>query len=372
MRGSHSWSRLAVLVVGAALVAPAAAQAQTDSHADVKALLDRYLPHAGPGAAVHAGDEDGVWQVTSGTASITVNRPISAADRFRAASQTKTFTAAVVLQLVDEGLVALDEPIETYLPGVVAGNGYDGAVITVRQLLQHTSGIARDATNPRPSADGTYALAELVRAGLANQPQFAPGAGIGYSNVGYYVLGMLIERVTGASYGTALTTRLIEPLGLTGTSYPRDRTLPSPYLPGYGGGRVGPFFFWFDTTSNMEMSQVSSAGALTSTQTDLAAFQRALAGGEVVSPATLAEMRSSVPFPGTSMEYGLGLMRLPLSCGGEAWGHAGDLTTGHSSVTMATDDGRFASLVTNTMVSSSATPSRYDVVDAALCDMDAS
>ena len=373
MRGNHRGLRVAALVLGAALLAPGHARAQTDERADVRAVLDQYRAHAGPGAAVHAGDETGTWQVTSGSASISVTRPIGAADHFRAASQTKTFTAVVVLQLVDEGLVELDAPIERYLPGVVSGN-YDGNAITVRQLLQHTSGIARDATNPRAKADGSYDLAELVRAGLANPPQFAPGTGIGYSNVGYYVAGMLIERVTGQDVGTAFTTRIIEPLGLTRTMLPRptDRSLPQPYVPGYGGGRLGPFFFWYDTTSNLEMSSVSTAGAMTSTLTDLAAFQLALADGEVVSPATLAEMRESIPFPGTELEYGLGLMRQTLSCGGEAWGHAGDLTTGHTSITMVTDDGRFASLVTNTIVTNATAPTRFDVIDAALCDMEGS
>jgi D-alanyl-D-alanine carboxypeptidase len=105
---------------------------------------------------------------------------------------------------------------------------------------------------------------------------------------------------------------------------------------------------------------------MTSTLTDLAVFQRALADGNVVSDESLAEMRETVTAEGAG--YGLGLMRLELSCGGEAWGHAGDLSTGHSSVTMVTDDGRFASLVTNTLVAGATEPGRYDVIDAALCE----
>ncbi|MFC7614511.1 serine hydrolase domain-containing protein [Actinokineospora soli] len=219
------WPVAAALVLSAALVAPA--QAQTD-HADVKAVLDQYRSHAGPGAAVFAGDASGTWHVTSGTASISVTRPIGSGDHFRAASQTKTFTAVVVLQLVDEGRVELDAPIERYLPGVVAGNGYDGNAITVRQLLQHTAGIARDATNPRAQADGSYTLAELVRAGLANPPQFAPGTSIGYSNVGYFIAGLLVERVTGKDVRTVFSERITVPLGLTGTSLPGPPTAPSP------------------------------------------------------------------------------------------------------------------------------------------------
>ena len=99
--------------------------------------------------------------------------------------------------------------------------------------------------------------------------------------------------------------------------------------------------------------------------TDLVTFERALADGVLVSAATLAEMRE---LPAHSPAYGLGLMHLDLSCGGEAWGHAGDLPTGHSSMTMVTDDGRYAAIVTNTMVATAAEPTRDDVVDAALCE----
>lgn len=356
----------AVLAVTAAFVSPLSAQAAED-HAATKAVLDQYLPHAGPGAAVYAGDATGSWTVHSGTASIRENRPITPGDHFRIASQTKTFTAVVVLQLVDEGLVGLDAPIERYLPGVVAGNGYDPNVITVRQILQHTSGIARDSKNPKAEADGTYRLAELVRSGLTQAPQFPPGTDFGYSNINYLILGMMIERLTGQSVGDAITARIITPLGLSETRFPAagDRSMAAPYLPGYQGGRLPPFFLWVDVTNSLELSYISSAGAIESTMTDLARFERALADGEFVSAASLAEMRELVP---ASPDYGLGLMHLDLSCGGEAWGHAGDLTTGHSSVTMVTDDGRYAALVTNTIVTSTAEPSRGDVIDAALCE----
>lgn len=366
MRKNIRRCSVVVLAVAAALVTPLSAQAVED-HAATQALLDRYLTHAGPGAAVYAGDGTGSWTVHSGTASTRQNRPITPQDHFRVASQTKTFTAVVVLQLVDEGLVDLDAPIERYLPGVVAGNGHDGNTITVRQLLQHTSGLPRDPVNPRAEADGTYTLAELVRSGLTQPPQFPPGTGFGYSNVNYQVLGMLVERLTGGTAAAAITTRIIEPLGLTETRFPApgDRSLAAPYLPGYIGGRLGPLFFWLDRTTSLELSLISTAGAMESTMTDLVRFERALADGDLVSDASLAQMRALVP---ESPDYGLGLMQLDLSCGGEAWGHAGDLTTGHSSFTVVTDDGRYAALVTNTIVTSAAEPTRDAVLDSALCE----
>ncbi|WP_331769181.1 beta-lactamase family protein (plasmid) [Embleya sp. NBC_00888] len=339
-------------------------------HADTQAVLDSYQAIAGPGAAVHAGNRAGSWDLYSGTADTGARRPIGSDDQFRIASQTKTFTAVVVLQLVDEGRVELDAPIERYLPGVVAGNGYDGTTISVRQILQHTSGITNAFGTPRANPDGTYDLREVIRAALTNPPQFAPGTGWGYSNINFLVAGLLIEQITGIPAGDAITTRIIGPLGLTRTAYPHagDRRLDAPYLPGYVGGRAGPFFLWINATFSVELTKYATAGAMASTEQNLATFEQALADGRLVSPAMLTQMRTTVPMPGfpAVMSYGLGLFRLDLSCGGQAWGHFGDLTTGHSSGTFATDDGRHAALVTNAYVAGGK-PKAAQVLDSALC-----
>ncbi|MGA6164439.1 serine hydrolase domain-containing protein [Amycolatopsis magusensis] len=370
---------LAAVTATAALAAPASAQPQ---HAGTQEVLDRYRAKAGPGAAIFAGDRAASWNLSSGTANIgSPNLPIRPADHFRAASQTKTFTAAVVLQLVDEGVVQLDAPIEQYLPGVVTGNGYDGTEITVRQILQQTSGIASPPitayvkpTNP----DGTFTLRDLVRIGLGTPPLFEPGTSWAYSNVNYHIAGLLIEQLTGEPAAEAITSRIIGPLGLAETRFPApgDKSLETPYVPGYTGGRVGPFFFWTETTFGIPVvleidiaSLASTAGAVLSTMEDLAKFYRALFDGQVVSAGSLAEMRRTVPIPGglPGYGYGLALVRQPLSCGGNAWGHPGDLATGHSSLTAVTDGGRHASMVTNTM-SSATNPLREDLIDAALCE----
>ncbi|WP_020672385.1 serine hydrolase domain-containing protein [Amycolatopsis nigrescens] len=353
------------LVLAAGVSTPVATAAEQADHAATKAVLDQYLAQAGPGAAVHAGNAADAWTLTTGTARINENRPLTQDDHFRIGSQTKTFTAAVVLQLVDAKLVELDAPIGRYLPGVVTG-AYDGNVITVRQLLQHTSGIVRDIRDAAANPDGTYPLAELVRSAMDEPALFPPGTKQEYSNVGYLVLGMLIERITGQSAGDAITDRIIKPLGLAETSFPapKVRALADPYLPGYLGTRVGPFFFWVDATTATELSFWSTAGAMASTLDDLAEFYRALLGGRVFSAAALAEMRRTFP---PSDAYGLALSKLPLSCGGVAWGHNGSLPTGHYSITLVTDDGRFASVVTNTNRFDSK-PSAIDVANSALCE----
>jgi D-alanyl-D-alanine carboxypeptidase len=354
-----------VLAVTAALATPVAAVAAPDDHAATRAALDRYQAQAGPGAAVYAGDDTEAWTLSSGTAKIGQNRPITATDHFRIGSQTKTFTAAVVLQLVDEGRVALDAPIGRYLPGVVTGN-YDGDVITVRQLLQHTSGMVRDIRDAAANPDGSYSLAELVRSAMDEPAQFAPGAGLGYSNVGFLVLGLLVERLTGRTVRDAITERVITPLGLAGTSFPAPgtRALADPYLPGYVGGRLGPFFFWTEGTTNTELTFWSTAGAMASTMDDLAKFYGAVLDGRVFSAAALAEMRRTIA---PDHSYGLGLSRVSLSCGGEAWGHNGALPNGHYSMTLTTDDGRFAALVTNGNVLESR-PVSLEVLGTALCE----
>ena len=370
MKTVTSRQRLIGVAGGAALavttaIAPAAA-AQEGDHTATQAALNQYQSIAGPGAAVYAGDADEAWTLTAGTAKVGENRPITPTDHVRVGSQTKTFVAAVVLQLVDEGHVGLDTPIEEYLPGVVTGN-YDGNVITVRQLLQHTSGLARLPDDAKANPDGTYALAELVRAAMDEPPVGAPGADSIYSNTGYHVLGMLIEKITGQYAGDVITERVIEPLGLQDTSFPApgERALAEPFVPGYTGGRIPPFFLWIDNTTGVELSIYSTAGAMESTLADSVTFFRALIDGGVVSDAALAELRKTVP--GGLGGVGLGVNEVPLSCGGTFWAKNGGVETGHVSTTAVTADGRFASVVTNTF-STAAAEQSFKVLDAALCE----
>ncbi|MFF4156195.1 serine hydrolase domain-containing protein [Streptomyces sp. NPDC001678] len=353
-----------------ALPLPASALAQPAAdHPATQAALNSYQAQAGPGAGLYAGDSAGSWNLSAGTAVVNTNKPLQPIFHFRVGSQTKTFTAAVVLQLVDEGKVSLDTAIERYLPGVVNGNGYDGNAITVRQLLQHTSGVAESRQPTSQNPDGTFALSALVREGLSYPPASAPGAAFHYSNTNFQIAGMLIEKITGMPVARAITSRIIEPLGLTQTTFPAagDRTVPVRFVPGYVGNRVGPFFFWVDNTSEVEPSAYSSAGALVSTQQDLTTFYQALIGGKVVSSASLAEMQKTRDL-GQGVGYGLGLQSFALRCGGTTWGHGGDVP-GYSSLTAVTADGRHAALMTNTMqISADAGMKKVDVINSALCD----
>ncbi|WP_434591441.1 serine hydrolase domain-containing protein [Streptomyces sp. A5-4] len=350
----------AVAVPGRARFRPA------HDRAAIRTALNAYQAETGPGAGLYAGDSSGAWTVTAGTGTVDACRPVRSTDHVRIGGQTKTFTAAVVLQLVDERRVVLDSPVGRYLPGVIDGNGHKGDVITVRQLLQHTSGAAVQEHPPFPEAgrDGGYTLAALVRAGLSRPPVSAPGGAFQYSHTNYAILGMLIERVTGVSAAAAITGRIIEPLGLTRTAFPAagDRSVPAPAVQGYIGARLGTSFFWTDVLTSVEPSLLGTAGAMISTQRDVTAFYRALLAGGVVSHAALAEMQRAIPV-GPLTSYGLGLTGFTLSCGATAWGHGGCLA-GHLTTTMVTADGRHASTVTNAAIDS---PKLMHVIDAALC-----
>ena len=248
----------------------------------------------------------------------------------RIGSNTKTYVATVVLQLVDDGRIKLDEPIETYLPSLVVGDGIDGTKITVRQLLQHTSGLPEYANEIAADAFGvqnTYINPrDMLDVALAKPAVFSPGERWEYSNTNYLVLGLLIERLTSRTLHEQIDERIIKPLGLDHTylPVPGERNVRGKHPLGYHQGDTGEL----REITAMDPSFAWAAGAMIATPSDLNRFMQALLDGELLSDASLAEMKTSVPagddlWPGAS--YGLGLQGFPLSCGGVAWGHGGDI-----------------------------------------------
>jgi D-alanyl-D-alanine carboxypeptidase len=337
--------------------------AAVPKHADTQAIVDAFVARGVPGAMVFAREGRRGWTVTSGTGELGADKPIRPWDRVRVASNTKMFVAAVVLQLVGEGRVRLDAPIEEYLPGLVRGNGYDGNAITVRQLLRHTSGMADyiDDVLADPDANNhPWPPAELVRLGLSHPPKFAPGTGWAYSNTGYIVLGMLVDAVTGNDVGTEITQRIIRPLGLWETSYPRDKRIPGPHAHGYYAFPGQPL----TDITELEPSLPGSAAAMISTGPDLTRFVRALLSGRVLRPDLLAEMRTTVPAEGG--DYGLGIREYVLPCGGVAWGHAGDMP-GYDTFTAVTEDGRAAFAAANGHTSDGKVAGLRAAAESALC-----
>ncbi|GIF03864.1 serine hydrolase [Actinoplanes siamensis] len=264
--------------------------------------------------------------VTSGVADLRTGRPVPPDGRFRIASTGKAFTAVVVLQLAGEGRLGLGDPVERWLPGVVRGNGNDGRRITVRQLLQHTSGIQDDIPDQTTAAGfelhryDVWTPRQLVARAMAHPPV----AGWHYANTGYLLLDLIVERVTGRAWYDEVERRIVRPLGLTATSWSGySPALPEPharaYQPFEGGAPV-------DVT---EQVVADTGSAIVSTTRDVTTFFRALFGGRLLRPAQLAEMTRTVPvapeldalLPGA--RYGLGIFQRPLPCGGMYYSHPG-------------------------------------------------
>jgi D-alanyl-D-alanine carboxypeptidase len=274
--------------------------------------------------------DGGSHDVAVGQGDITTHEAPPIDGEVRIASNTKMFVATVVLQLVEEGRVALDAPIDTYLPGLITGEGIDGTRITVRQLLQHTAGLPEYADQIAADAFGaqeTYiAPRDMLDIALSRPAVFAPREKWEYSNTDYLILGLLIEAVTDRALGTQIDERIVQPLGLEHTYLPApgERELRGEHPRGYHARTVGELL----DISDLDSSFAWAAGALVSTPRELDTFMLALLDGELLGPDLLAEMQTTVP-AGDELwpegAYGLGLQSYPLSCGGLAWGHGGDI-----------------------------------------------
>ncbi|MEU5993131.1 serine hydrolase domain-containing protein [Spirillospora sp. NPDC047418] len=343
------FGRTAAVVLGAALLA-SAAPAMAADHGGLQPVADRLTgPDGAPGALVQVDDRGRRTVATAGVADVRTGAPVSPRSRFRIGSLTKPFTATVVLQLAGEGRIDLDAPVERYLPGVVRGADNDGREITVRQLLQHTSGLpdVLDYLNPLSILNDPlrhWDARELVDIALPHRREFTPGKGWGYSNTNYLLAGMIIESVTGHPYGQEIRRRVIRPLHLRDTFVPGDASgIPGPNPRGY----VRPGSELVDIT-RFNPTVAGAAGGMISSASDLDRFIGALLHGRLLKPAQLREMLHTVPTGRSSgARYGLGLQWLPPTkdrCG--FWGHDGDIL-GFSVRTGATMDGRRATVMVN-------------------------
>jgi D-alanyl-D-alanine carboxypeptidase len=371
---------LATAVV-AAQPAPGMAADHTDrpSGRPVQKALDRLVEKDGfPGAVATVRDSKGtVRTYTAGVGNMKKKSPMPRNGHVRIASNTKMFTATVILQLVGEKKIDLDAPVERYLPGVVRGHGNDGRHITVRMLLQQTSGlpdydtIVADAGGSLGQIAHTYfEPRQLVDAALAEKRAFRPGTKWEYSNTNYVLLGLVAERVAKRPIGELITQRVIRRAGLKQTYWPHqgEQGIRGRHASGYYADAPGAP--WQDLT-RLDPSIGWSAGQLVSTPRDLGRFMEALLGGRLLPPAQLTEMRSTVAAPGFepsgSWRYGLGLAKHRTSCGLVGWGHGGDIQ-GFESRNLATDDGRSAVVVVTGLPTTLEMVEHVgDAVDTALC-----
>jgi D-alanyl-D-alanine carboxypeptidase len=285
-------------------------------------------------------DGDSVGYASAGLGDVIRRTPADPHARFRIGSNTKAFVSTVLLQLEAEGALSLDDTVDHWLPGVVDRNGNDGTTITVRQLLNHTSGIPEYMTGATLLEYGAnltpakpWTPRQLVDIATASQPTFAPGTAWGYSNTNYALAGMVITAVTGNQPADEVTARIIEPLGLRDTTYVTEPGLDTSFR-GYHDIVGLPRDV---TVSNVTMT--GAAGAIVSTSDDLATFARALITGDLLPPAQQRELETTVPTApdGTGYDYGLGIGLVRTPCG-PAWTHTGG-TLGYLSTWASNDDG---------------------------------
>lgn len=257
--------------------------------------------------------------LASGVANLQQNVPVKPDDCFPVGSITKMFTSVIVLQLAEQGKLSLDDPLSKYQPQFPGGQA-----ITLRMLLNHTSGIWDYADMRLPIelvplvAAQTYSPQEIIDY-VGQQPlYFAPGAGFHYSNSNYILLGKIIEQVTGSTYAQQLHQRIIDKLGLTRTYFAGFDQLPASEMHGYALARGQ----YRDRTAWENPSLAWAAGSLISNAQDLTRFITALFSGQLLKPGSLALMQQGVPVE-SGGTYGLGLTMFDLP-GGRAFGHSGE------------------------------------------------
>ncbi|MEV0718830.1 serine hydrolase domain-containing protein [Asanoa sp. NPDC050611] len=356
----------AATVATGVIAAPTASSSAADApdHAQVEEAIEQAVASRGvPGMVAQVRDPRGWWFGTAGVADTRTGRERQQHERFRIGSAAKTFTAAVVLLLEAEGKLSLDDTVEEWLPGLVRGNGNDANTITIRHLLNHTSGIFNYGNDKEEFAKFSgpaflehrfdrYTPEQLVKVGLRNQRYFPePGDGFTYTNTGYFLAGMIIEKATGRTLADEIERRVVRPLGLTGT-----------YLPGLETKIRGPhprhYSTLFAAEPDAQVYDVTeqsattgwAAGGLVSTIRDLDRFASALLGGRLLPPAQQKSMFTMVEtkvetedgtwidpwIPNTT--YGLGVFSWDLSCGATVWGIGGAITGGFT-FSMGTRDG---------------------------------
>ncbi|MEV5540653.1 serine hydrolase domain-containing protein [Saccharopolyspora shandongensis] len=383
MTTSRRRATLAV-IAGAAIALGTSACGGAPSSGDaVQQKIDAVTKQGIPGVQVVITNPDGRTRtLRSGVGDTATGTPIADDARVRIGSNTKAFAATVVMQLVDEGRVDLGASVEHYLPGIVRGSGNDGNRVTIRDLLQHTSGltdyVVAGGAKPEDVKPGQLQIAgseeplphftpaELVKISTSLPPGPADKDVAAYSNTNYILLGMLIEEVTGRPAADEITTRIIDRLGLADTYFPRpeETGIRGPHSHGYhrvGGKQV-------DVTDG-DVSWAGTAGAMVSTGADLNRFFTALLRGDLVSADRLAEMKRTVPLNKNPDDgYGLGLVRVHNSCGKEIWGHGGGIP-GFTTAGGVDTAGRSVTLTFNHVAMTKESGEAVSqAIDAALCE----
>lgn len=323
-----------------------------------------------PGAMARFTGPDGVRSRVEGVRDRETGAAMDTRARFRIGSVTKTFSSVVLLQLVDEGRIELDRPVNAYLPGLLPDDR-----ITVRHLLTHRSGLA-DYTNAMfeqtvPGFEAVrnkvFTYQELVGLSLAEPRTTEPGVAYKYSNTNFVVVGMLIEKATGRPVAKEYERRIIKPLKLKNTSYVHPGTAVKGL---HANGYLHPDEAGAPLVDSTEqtVSWAQSAGAMISSAADLSTFMSSLLGGKLLRPGTLDAMLTVTPTDATNTRfYGLGLRRYDLSCGAQVYGHTGTVQGFYTYAFTTRDGKRSLSAMANTSNRGQANTALGGTLEAAFC-----
>ncbi|MFF2080108.1 serine hydrolase domain-containing protein [Kitasatospora sp. NPDC058162] len=325
-----------------------AVSGQGSDRPELRQAIEELVRSGFLGVQLRVSDERGAWACSAGARELGGDAAPLTDGHFRIGSSTKSFIATTVLLLVAEGRVALDAPADQYLPEF----GLDRR-ITVRMLLQHTSGVfshtgelLEDGTvvpgvpwRGKEWVDRrfhTYLPEELVRLSLSRSPRFEPGEGWSYSNTNYVLARLVIERATGRSFAEELRRLVLAPLGLTGTVAPGSSPdVPEPHHHGYYRYPDGGQERTVDVTRH-DPTWVAAGGDMISTTRDLHTYFAALMGGRLLPAGLLAEMRT----PEERVGYGLGLFAQDLGGAAGTVYHHNGATIGSAALMYGSPDGR--------------------------------
>jgi D-alanyl-D-alanine carboxypeptidase len=308
-----------VALLGACLLTTAFASAAPPPRAELQRQADRLVRTSDIPAVVVLVERDGRRTiVAAGLADRARRVAARPGSRFWVGSITKSFVAVVVMQLVAEGVVGLDDRVETWLPGALRA----GTRVRLRHLLNHTSGVpdymALDPWRSAIAGDPRAVIApeRLIASAGKLSLEFEPGSQASYSNTNYLILGEIVERATRGPLARALRSRIFEPLGLHATAYePGDARVTRPRMHGYDVRGTRP-----RDVTHERLGGPWADGAIVSSARDLAVFFGAVLRGKLVPPRLVRLMTTIVP---GSHGEGLGLYRLGSPCGRVFFGHTG-------------------------------------------------
>ena len=320
-----------VLILGCVLVSSAAQGAQVTVSvtspsiqsaivSTIESDRNKYGGHAPvPGVLVGVWDGKGGSFVRAfGYANLAKKRPLTPADHFRIGSNTKMFVVSVILQLIAEKKLTLSDPVSRFRVGVNIPNGNN---ITVRELCNMRSGLFEAYDTPQfaklnLTVPANFSPRMLVAWAVKQKPYFAPGKGYRYSNTNYVLLGLIIESIEKDSVGNQIRKRLLQPFGLTQTSYPRTQAMPQPWARGYA---LDKHANWEDVSGEIPVAFAGSAGEMISDMTDVKRWVKLYATAKTGVPANFRPDFECLPFLGNT-SFGLGL-----TCSAGWYGYTGGL-----------------------------------------------